>query len=215
MHKHALKFLCRPLASALLALTLLGPSAAFAHEHGSTLPPAAALRQSMRKLWEDHVTWTRLVIVSTAADLPDREATTQRLLQNQQHIGDAVKLYYGEAAGEKLTQLLRAHIVGAADVLAAAKAGDETRVEATKRTWYANGDEIASLLNGANPKFWPLEEMRSMMRQHLDLTLGEAVDQLQGRFAQSVADYDQVHEEILRMSDMLSDGIVRQFPRRF
>ena len=49
-----------------------------------------ALHDGMRKLWEDHVTWTRLFIVSAAAGLPDKDATTARLLQNQTDIGDAV-----------------------------------------------------------------------------------------------------------------------------
>lgn len=203
--------------AALLALTLIAvnPVPASAHEHGAALTPAANLRQAMRKLWEDHVTWTRLVIVSTAADLPDRDATTQRLLQNQQDIGDAVKGYYGDAAGAKLTELLRAHIVGAADLLAAAKSGDAGRLAAAKQAWYQNADDISAFLSTANPHAWPLAEMQPMMREHLDLTLTEAVDQLQGHYAASVADYDRVHTAILAMADMLTDGIVAQFPKQF
>jgi hypothetical protein len=174
---------------------------------------AAALHSAMRELWEDHVLWTRLVIVSTAANLPDLDATTQRLLQNQTDIGNAVKPYYGDAAGDKLTALLREHIIGAAELLAAAKANDSNRLDTAKKAWSANGDEIAAFLSGANPKHWPLADMQTMMRGHLDLTLTEAVDQLQGRYAQSVADYDRVKAEILNMSDMLSDGLVKQFAK--
>jgi len=189
-----------------------GRSAPMSHA-GRGAPPstdAVALRQAMRQLWEDHVLWTRLVIVSTAANLPDLDATTARLLQNQSDIGDAVKPFYGDAAGGKLTSLLRTHIMGAAELLAAAKVNDTTRVEAAKKAWSANGEEIAAFLSGANPKHWPLADMQAMMRGHLDLTLTEAVDQLQGRYAQSIADYDRVKGEILQMSDMLSDGIVQQ-----
>lgn len=201
--------------AALLLLTMAFVDPARAHDHGARLAPEASLRQTMRKLWEDHVTWTRLVIVSTAADLPDRAATTQRLLQNQQDIGDAVKGFYGDAAGARLTELLRAHILGAADVLAAARSGDAGRVAAAKQAWYRNADEIAAFLSAANPHAWPLADMQPMMREHLDLTLAEAVDQLQGRYEQSVADYDRVHDAILRMADMLTDGLVAQFPKRF
>ena len=186
------------------------PMAGHAEVHSTD---AVALRLAMRQLWEDHITWTRLVIVSTAANLPDLDATTQRLLQNQADIGNAIKPYYGDAAGEKLTALLRAHIVGAAEILAAAKAKDSAKLEAAKKAWSANGDEIAAFLSGANPKNWPLADMQTMMRDHLDLTLAEAVDQLQGRYPQSVADYDRVKAEILKMSDMLSDGIVKQFAK--
>ena len=54
-----------------------------------------------------------------------------------------------------------------------------------------------------------------MMKTHLDQTLKEAVDRLNGRFAADIADYDSVHRHILEMADMLSDGIVAQFPARF
>src|SRR5262245_26920757 len=173
------------------------------------------LRQNMRKLWEDHVTWTRLVIVSTLSGLPDQAPTTERLLRNQTDIGNAIKPFYGDAAGEQLTALLRAHILGAAEILAAAKAGNTARLESAKQAWYVNGDDIARFLSNANPGNWPFSEMSKMMRSHLDLTLQEAVNQLQGRYAESVADYDGVHDEILGMSDMLSEGLIRQFPGKF
>jgi hypothetical protein len=202
-----------------LALMSLLPAVAYAaavpqgRHDAPHVSDGVALHTAMRELWEDHVLWTRLVIVSTAANLPDLDATTQRLLQNQTDIGNAVKPFYGDAAGEKLTALLRTHIVGAAEILAAAKAYDTKRLDAAKKAWSANGDEIAAFLSGANPKHWPLADMQTMMRAHLDLTLTEAVDQLQGRYAQSVADYDRVKAEILKMSDMLSDGIVKQFAK--
>ncbi len=215
LNKHLLNSPIRVFTGLGLALALTIPAPAFAHGAHAKLEPAASLRQAMRGLWEDHVAWTRLVIVSIAADLPDREATTQRLLRNQQDIGDAVKPFYGDAAGERLTALLRAHIVGAAELLAAAKSGDAGKLETAKQAWYANADEVAGFLSAANPKGWPLTGMQSMMRTHLDLTLAEAVGHLQGRYAESVANYDKARAEILDMADMLTDGIVSQFPKRF
>ena len=198
------------LAGLMLVSTPPAPVQAQSHNHGAP-GREIALRQDMRKLWEDHVTWTRLVIVSTIAGLPDQAPTTERLLKNQVDIGNAIKPFYGDAAGEQLTSLLRTHILGAAEILAAAKASDAARLEAGKQDWYENADDIARFLSNANPR-WPFPEMSTMMRTHLDLTLQEAVNQLQGRYAESVADYDRVHDEILEMSDMLSEGLLRQFP---
>lgn len=214
----------RPAATvAALALGLMsllpagGASAAKPHAGHQALArsDAEALRTAMRGLWHDHVLWTRLYIVSAVADLPDLGATTERLLRNQTDIGNAVKPFYGDAAGEQLTALLRTHILGAAELVTAARLDDAARVEAAKKAWIVNGDEISAFLSAANPGHWPLDDMRSMMRTHLDLTLAEAVSQLQGRYAESVADYDRAQDEILEMADMLSDGIIRQFPRRF
>jgi hypothetical protein len=174
-----------------------------------------AFHDGMRKLWEDHITWTRLAIISFAADLPDLQATEDRLLANQADIGNAIKPYYGRAAGAKLTKLLREHILGAVDLLVAARSGDAAKIGAAKSAWYANGNQIADFLHSANPHAWGKGAMRSMMKIHLDETLAEAVDRLNGRFAADVADYDKVHRHILEMADMLSGGIMQQFPRRF
>lgn len=172
-------------------------------------------RAEMRKLWDDHVAWTRLFIVSATANLPDREATTQRLLQNQMDIGNAVKPFYGEAAGNTLTGLLKDHILIAAEITDAARAGDTARKEAAVKRWQANGDEIARLLSTANPKNWPLGGMKAHMRDHLDLTAAELTAHLGKDWAGSVAAYDKAHEQILEMADMLSSGIVSQFPDKF
>jgi hypothetical protein len=180
---------------------------------------AGAFHDAMRKLWEDHITWTRLVIVGFFADpdatLPDLNASVDRLLQNQTDIGNAIKPFYGDAAGDQLTELLRQHILIAAEILQAAKSGDTAALNDASARWYANADEIAVFLNSANPENWPLDEMKAMMREHLDLTLQEAVTYLNGDYTGSVAAYEQVHLEILDMADMLSEGIIRQFPQKF
>ena len=209
------KFVHAVLISLLLLTSIV--SAAFFVTTAEAKPKtdAQAFHDEMRKLWEDHITWTRLVIVSLANDLPDTQTTVDRLLQNQVDIGDAIKPFYGEAAGDQLTVLLKEHIVIAAEVIQAAKAGDTAALAEAKARWYENADEIAEFLHTANPENWPLEEMRDMMRDHLDLTLQEAAAYLGGNFAASVAAYEDVHLQALDMADMLSEGIIRQFPNKF
>jgi hypothetical protein len=172
-------------------------------------------RNDMRKLWEDHVTWTRLAIISLADGLPDQDASVGRLLQNQADIGDAIKPYYGNDAGDALTALLHDHITTAAEIIAAAKAGDMAGVDEASARWYANADDIAVLLNSANPDAWPIDHLKEMMREHLDLTLAEAVARLQADYPADVAAYDAIHQQILGMADMLSLGIINQFPKEF
>ncbi len=199
----------------LISAILTSQTAAAADRGQDRSTKAQELRTAMRKLWEDHITWTRLYIISALADLPDKDATTARLLQNQVDIGNAVKGFYGDAAGEKLTALLKEHILTAAELVAAAKAGGPAKqADATKR-WYANADAIAAFLGSANPKNWPAAEMTSMMHEHLDATTAEVVARLQKNWQADVAAYGKVHEQILSMADMLTDGIVKEFPDKF
>lgn len=182
---------------------------------GGPLLSRSAFHDTMRKLWEDHITWTRLFIVSTLADLPDKGPTTDRLLQNQSDIGNAVKPFYGDAAGEKLTSLLKEHITTAAELVAAAKAGDKAKQDDATNRWFKNADAIASFLSGANAKYWPAGEMTSMMHEHLRATTDEVVARLKADWPTDIAAYAKVHGQILEMADMLSAGIIRQFPEKF
>jgi hypothetical protein len=197
---------------ALVTVALLVPAGA---APSMTMSAADKLHSDMRKLWEDHITWTRLYIVSVAAGLPDKDATAQRLIQNQVDIGNAIKPYYGDAAGTKLTELLKEHILGAADLLAAAKAGNQAEVAKQKARWSKNADDIAVFLSGANPKNWPEATMKAEMKMHLDLTLKEALDRFGGKYADDIKDYDEVHAHILKLADTLTNGITAQFPDKF
>ena len=175
----------------------------------------AEFHDAMRRLWGDHVLWTRLFVVSAVAGLPDLDATTKRLLRNQRDIGDGIAPYYGAEAGAKVTGLLEDHIQTAADLVGALKADDATKAEAAKKRWFANADVIAALLSEANPAAWPLAAAKAMMREHLDATTDEVAARLRGDWNADVAAYDRVHDQALKMADMLSDGIRAQFPEKF
>jgi hypothetical protein len=184
-------------AIVLIALVAAAPAAAEAraqHEHSPTTLNAKqlAFHADMRKLWEDHITWTHLAIVSFAAGLPDLQATEARLLANQTDIGNAIKPYYGRKAGNRLAALLREHILGAVALLQAAKSGDSGAIARASTAWYRNANQIADFLNAANPRNWARGEMRAMMKTHLDETLKEAQDRLAGNLAADIRDYEAV-----------------------
>lgn len=172
------------------------------------------LKSDMRQLWEDHIVWTRNVILNIVDELPGTSHAVNRLLQNQVDIGNAIKPYYGQAAGNQLTTLLTAHITIAADLLTALDDGNATALNAANAAWIANANDIAAFLSAANPN-WPLAEMQAMMQDHLALTTAEAVARKNADYAADVAAYDQVHVQILHMADMLTEGLTKQFPQMF
>jgi hypothetical protein len=189
------------------------------HDHPAVASARTAeqvrFHDRMRTLWEDHITWTRLAIVSFAADLPDFDRTAARLLRNQTDLGNAVKPYYGHRAGNRLTALLKEHIAGAVELLKAAKAGDNAAFASAKTAWNRNGRQIARFLSRANPRFLPFTAVNPMMNEHLDQTLAEAAHRLSGDFTADIRDYEHIHHHILRMADAISGAIMKQFPSRF
>jgi len=192
-----------------IAVLLLIPGSVFAKTS------KGSFQDAMRRLWSDHVAYTRLFIVSAANNAPDKDATTQRLLQNQADIGNAVAEYYGKAAGDKLTALLKDHILIAASIVAAAKAGDNAKVTSENKRWHDNAVDLAKFLSGANPKNWPEATLQSALFMHLDQTLSEASHELKADYAGSISDYDHAMSHMLMVADTLSSGIIKQFPSKF
>jgi hypothetical protein len=185
-----------------------------AQGHRKETNQSIKLHQDMRKLWTDHVVWTRVFIIGATADAPDVPAATTRLLRNQEDIGKAVAEYYGPPAGEKLTGLLKSHIVIAGDLVKAAKANNQAGVAENNKKWEANADSIATMLSQANPN-WPKPTLMGLLKGHLSTTTNEVKARLAKNWDQDVKAYDAVYDHILMLSDALSDGIVKQFPNRF
>ena len=209
------------IACALVSASLpaaAGPAANRFQPHAapsaSLSPAAAALKQDMRKLWTDHVVWTRDYIVAALGDQPDAQAAANRLMKNQEDIGAAVGKIYGASAGQQLTTLLKEHISIAVDVIKAAKAGDKAAQQSADAKWQQNGVAIADFLSKANPN-WPRATLVDLMKGHLSTTTAEVVARLNKKWDEDVRAFDEVYRHILMMSDALSDGIVKQFPDKF
>ena len=161
---------------------------------------AWSLKTNLRKLWADHVIWTREYLVAAIAATQDAQAAAGRLLKNQEHLGNAIVPYYGQAAGNGLTDLLKQHILIAVDLIAAAKAGQQEKFQEHDLRWTQNALDIAAFLAKANPN-WPAKN--------------EAVARLTGKWEEDVAAFDDIFTEIMTVSDTLSEGIIKQFPDRF
>ena len=183
----------------------------------STTPRNAAqarLYLDMRTLWAEHMEWTYAAVAAFAADSPGLSATLDRLLENQSDIGQAVKPFYGDRAARQLTTLLEEHINDAVPVLVSAKAGDERALNLAVADWYDNANRIGDFLANANPS-WGRKAMKQMMRTHITQTIAYASKQLAGDHAGSIRVYDRAEAHMMQMADMLSTGLVKQFPRKF
>jgi hypothetical protein len=181
---------------------------------GAVSASEAQLRADMRQLWEDHVTYTALFYKAAINGGDEVGPVAQRLLRNQDDIGNAVKPFYGEQAGNKLASLLRDHILIAGDLVKAAKTGDSRGQEQANKKWYRNADDIAVLLSSANPN-WPRATLDDMLRAHLAMVTDQVVATLKHDTAGAIAAYDKGAEHMMMLADALTAGIVKQFPDKF
>lgn len=205
--------------SALTVLAAAAPCVAAQSAAGSVGPPLAisirgmTLHQDMRRLWSDHVVWTRMYIVGAVSEDGSAQVALDRLMHNQEDIGTAMRPFYGEAAAAQLTSLLKQHISLAGELLAAAKGRDAARQAEADRRWHENAATIANLLATANPN-WQRQMVLDMLNKHLALTAQEATDRVQKNWTDDQATFDAVYSQAMDMADMLSDGLIKQFPSK-
>ncbi|RDY23470.1 glycosyltransferase [Romboutsia maritimum] len=202
----------------LLALILIPfKTQALEITHSKDIPcnkAACDLKMAERRLWMDHVSWTRSFIISDLSSLKDKGLVLERLLKNQDDIGNSIKPYYGEEAGNKLATLLREHIELAGQVTNAAKSGNKEDLEKYNKLWYENADKIANFLSSANPNFSD-KTLKSMLYKHLQFVTDQVVDRLNNDYKADIEAYDKGESHMIMFADVLTDGIIKQFPQKF
>ncbi|HYE67489.1 MAG TPA: hypothetical protein VEA58_02695 [Anaerovoracaceae bacterium] len=168
------------------------------------------LMTELRKLWIEHILWTRLFIVSALAELPDLDATKKRLLRNPSDFANILEIFYGRQKAEVFRNLLEEHLKIAASIVDNANWGNTKAVEQYSRLWYSNADRIAALLAGINP-CWAEDEWKNLLHDHLRMTADEVMARLAGEFMKDGIIFDMIEEQVLAMSDVMTAGMIKQF----
>ncbi len=179
-------------------------------ENNRMTPKQLRLLNTLRRLWVEHVMWTRSFIVSTAFNLGDLEYVTRRLLRNPADFAEVLRPFYGDEKAATFNNLLTEHLAIAGQLVNAAKAGDTKTADEQRMKWYANADDIASFLSAINP-YWSKNMWQTMLYNHLMMTENEAGQILTGQYDTSIGQYDAIQKEALAMGDYMANGIIRQF----
>lgn len=172
------------------------------------------LMENMNLAWLEHVLWTRLFLISVADSLGDLEATKARLLENPRDIANVFRRYYGNNFANNIQKLLTEHLVIGGDLIVALKNKNDRLAQELNTKWYKNADDMAMAFSSINP-FYPKEEVRNMLYEHLRLTTNEVSARLKKDYAADIKAYDLVQKKALQMAMFFVDGIVRQFADLF
>lgn len=168
------------------------------------------LKMTMRKLWTDHTIWTRQFIVDLLGNLPSIDKTVDRLLKNQEQIGNCFREFFGDIAGDNLTSLLKEHITIAADLLRATMNGDTIKATTSEEQWVTNAENISTLLSMVNPCY-PVEELKDLFNTYLILVKYQFIARMNGDYNGDIMYYDMGLHHILTISDFLTRGIIETF----
>jgi uncharacterized protein (UPF0335 family) len=183
-------------------------------EHSSSVfTENVELNAHMVDLWEQHVAWNRNVMLCIVDELPGTAQAIERLQQNKIEIGNSIKPYYGNAAGDELTKLLQAHVTISVQVMTFAKEAKQTELLEANDRWYANADAIASFLADIN-SYWATDKIQSIIKDQLRLTTTQAVCRINKDYSADIIAYDKAHSDVLLMAEIFADGIANQFPEK-
>ena len=197
-----------------LPLKSQNTASSFTRAQDSISKAQLELKSNMRLLWEQHIAWTRMTIISLTFHLPDVNFVVTRLLRNAIDMGHSLRPFYGNEIANHYGNLIKEHLVIAADLVKAAIAGNQKSAADLEKKWYANGDEITEFWSQLNP-FIGKEVFRKMFYEHLALTKTEAVSMITKDFKADVEVFDKIETEALEMADAISDAIIKQFPGMF
>ncbi len=168
------------------------------------------LMNELRKLWVEHVLWTRLFIISAVAEFPDLEVTAKRLLRNPSDFAKIFEIFYGKQKAEIFRSLLDEHLKIASSIVEVVKQGNEKSMEQYSKLWYANADRIAAFLASINP-CWSEEEWENLLHDHLQMTTDEVLARLNEEYGKDSILFDIIEEQAFIMADVMTAGMIKQF----
>lgn len=175
---------------------------------------ANELRMAMRKLWVSNAIWMREYIVNTIEADQSLDAASKRLAKSQDDIGRAFAPFYGAETGSKVTTLLRQHTSLVKEMTESSMAKDTAKLKEADKRWRANADSITTLLSTVNPTNWPMATIQPVVVGGMNLTITETNARLKRDYDADVETFDTILAQSLNLADMLSAGIIKQFPNK-
>ena len=158
--------------------------------------------------------WTRMLLISIADNLKDLDATEKRLLQNSKDIADIFRKYYGNAFANRIENLLTEHLTIGKNLIVALKNNNQKLAKELTDNWYKNADDMAEAFSSINP-FYSKEKVQDMLYDHLELTTDEVTARLRKDYSADIEAFNNVQQEVLKMSQYFVEGIFKQFSNLF
>lgn len=172
-----------------------------------------AINQRLRKLWSDHVYWTREAIIGNFNFNSEININNiiERLYNNQTDLGNLFSEFYGTKIGNAVKNLFDEHINIIAKLISTIKnpINDESeliekskKIEEIAEMAINNSTDIAINLNKINKKFGTKHYLSKQLKKHVELVF----DQIKNPNDLSI--FDRSFDHILKMADQMTNGFI-------
>lgn len=173
------------------------------------------LNQYLRKLFSDHTFWIRMYMISYVNNSKDLNVTTERLLKNQEQIGRAIGIWYGDKEGKKVTNLFKENLISFGEALKEMTAKNKNGVIVADRRWNESCEKIAEYMAEINPQIEKAELMQNF-RRHCELISEMVGNRFKNKFKEETIAFDKANNHAMyEIANTITKGIVKQFPDKF
>lgn len=158
-------------------------------------------KSSSRKLWSEHVYYTRNALISIIASLNDVPNITARLMKNQEDIGELIRPYYYDEDVDQLIILLKEHIALAANYIS----GEGSEIIAEDQ-WRDNAAAIVSLMESMNPYDWAATDMQPLWTMHINHLIAQNTARRNSDWVSDITASDENYMTALEIADKFAAG---------
>ncbi len=168
------------------------------------------LKEHLRKLFTDNITWTRLYLIDMLNNSMSLDHTTNRLFKNQDTIGNFIRPFFGDTTADTFTSLLKEHITVVIDMMKSIKDGDTTKEANLEADSVINAENMSTFLNSIN-QYFSREDILDLFKTHILLLKYQFIARMNGDFNADILYFDMGLHHVLTIADCLFKGIIERF----
>lgn len=190
------------------------------HSYAQTNTPAEQkidkqeLKNEMLRLWIDNAIWTRQSILCLTDKLPGTQESLYRLLINQENMGRIFTKYYGKTAGDEFCELISSNTSLTIRIIREKSIRSTNELDQIEKRMVYNVKKTAAYLANINPN-WEKAELEKLFLLQLELFEKQVEARISGNYVKDIEIMDKIISESYYLADVLSEGIIKQFPGRF
>ncbi len=170
-------------------------------------------KAEMSRLWIDNAIYSRQAILCLVDRLPGAEESLYRLMINQEDMGRMFTRFYGREKGDEFCDLISSNTSLTVSMIRN-KSRNSGDYEAARAKMDYNVDRIITYLVAVNPH-WTEEELKYLIHLQSKLFDTQLQSRVNANYSYDIETFDRMISETYRLADVLSEGIMKQFPERF
>ena len=168
------------------------------------------LLSNLRRVWAQHVWWSRLYILSIVYDLPYQDLIFNRTLRNSSDFFRFLERFYTPKQLKPIETLFEEYNKTKSTYLYNKVAGNSYAASIYRKRWYEIADQLADLMYQLNP-FLPPSRSKPLIYSLIEGTDSQVENMLIGQTEKEIMFFDMIELEAYEFADFIATGMMSHF----